>query len=194
VPLVTNYAQHPITQDFGNGISFYRGARPVESDPVAGVQATPILQTSPQSWAESDLENQKLQFNPNSDRQGPLALGIALSRRVEAKSKEQGENSQAPKPDKSGQQPAEARLVVIGNSDFATDGLFEQQLNGDVFLNSVSWLSKQDRQLLSIRPKEPKNRRINLTPQQVSILWLTPLALVPLLAFVGAVTLWWLRR
>lgn len=197
VPLVTNYAQHPITQDFGNGISFYRGARPIESEPVAGVVATPILQTSPQSWAESDLENQNLQFNPESDRQGPLVLGLALSRRVEAKSNSQQQakssnNSQAPGAET--QQPAEARLVVIGNSDFATDGLFEQQLNGDVFLNSVSWLSKQDRQLLSIRPKEAKNRRINLTPQQVSILWLTPLAIVPLIGFVGAITLWWLRR
>ncbi|MEL7522483.1 MAG: ABC transporter, partial [Cyanobacteria bacterium J06553_1] len=28
----------------------------------------------------------------------------------------------------------ESRMVIIGNSSFATDGLFSQQLNGDVFL------------------------------------------------------------
>jgi len=202
VPLVTSYGQHPITKDFGNGISFYRGARPIESQAVAGVRATPILVTSPQSWAESDLENKDLQFNPQSDRQGPLTLGIALSRRVEAKSEsQQPEAKSSPNPsasptpaEKSEPKPDEARLVVVGNSQFATNGLFEQQLNGDVFLNSVSWLSNQNQQLLSIRPKEAKNRRINLTPQQVAILWWTPLIVVPLIGFSASVLLWWLRR
>lgn len=202
VPLVTSYGQHPITKDFGNGISFYRGARPIESQAVAGVRATPILVTSPQSWAESDLENKDLQFNPQSDRQGPLTLGIALSRRVEAKSEsQQPEAKSSPNPsasptpaEKSEPKPDEARLVVVGNSQFATNGLFEQQLNGDVFLNSVSWLSNQNQQLLSIRPKEAKNRRINLTPQQVAILWWTPLIFVPLIGFSASVLLWWLRR
>jgi ABC-type uncharacterized transport system involved in gliding motility auxiliary subunit len=202
VPLVTSYGQHPITKDFGNGISFYRGARPIESQAVVGVRATPILVTSPQSWAESDLENKDLQFNPQSDRQGPLTLGIALSRRVEAKSEsQQPEAKSSPNPsasptpaEKSEPKPDEARLVVVGNSEFATNGLFEQQLNGDVFLNSVSWLSNQNQQLLSIRPKEAKNRRINLTQQQVTILWWTPLIFVPLIGFSASVLLWWLRR
>jgi ABC-type uncharacterized transport system involved in gliding motility auxiliary subunit len=83
---------------------------------------------------------------------------------------------------------------VVGDADFATDGLFEQQLNGDVFLNSAVWLSKQDEQLLSIRPKEAKNRRINLTPQQANILGLTSLLLVPLIGFGTAAILWWQRR
>lgn len=180
VPVVTNYGQHPITKDFGNGFSIYKEARPIEIKPVAGVQATPILLTSPQSWAESDLNNTNLQFNPESDRPGPLNLGVALSRPVKAASKSN--------------QPAQARLVVIGNSQFATNGLFDQQLNSDVFLNSVSWLSNSDQQQLSIRPKEAKNRRLNLTPQQVNILGLTSVLLIPLIGLATAVTLWWLRR
>ena len=210
VPLVTTYGEHPITKDFANGISFYRGARPIETTAVPGVQGTPLLITSPQSWAESDLESQDLQLNPESDRQGPLTLGIALSRKVEASSQsKQPETKPSPSPkasptpsptnspakaEESNKKPAESRLVVLGNSDFATDGVFEQQLNGDVFLNSVSWLSKQDEQLLSIRPKEPKNRRINLTPQQANILGLTALGVVPLMGLATAVILWWLRR
>jgi ABC-type uncharacterized transport system involved in gliding motility auxiliary subunit len=133
-----------------------------------------------------------LQFNPDSDRQGPLTLGVALSRSVKAASQpKQPETQSRSSPPAS---PTQARLVVIGNSEFATDGLFEQQLNGDVFLNSVSWLSNQDRQLLSIRPKEAKNRRINLTPQQANILGWSSLLLVPLLGFGMALIFWWLRR
>jgi ABC-type uncharacterized transport system involved in gliding motility auxiliary subunit len=88
----------------------------------------------------------------------------------------------------------ESRLVVLGNSDFATDGLFQNQLNGDVFLNSVTWLSQQDQQSLSIRPKETKNRRINLTTTQANLLTLSSLFFLPLIGFVTAVAIWWKRR
>ena len=182
VPVVDQYGEHPITKDFGNGISFYPVAQPIDLVPVPGIEATPLLITNEQSWAESNLENKDLEFNPG-DRQGPLILGVALSRKIKSL-----------KPEKSGDRRQESRLVVLGNSTFATDGVFEQQLNGDVFLNSVSWLTKQDQQPLSIRPKEAKNRRINLTTQQANILSLTALALVPLIAFGTAVTLWWQRR
>ena len=204
VPLVTNYGDHPITKEFGNGISFYRGARPIETTSVPGVQVTPLLLTSPESWAESDVKSQDLQFDPG-DRQGPLILGVALSRQVQAPSESKldkpspsPEASPTPSPTNSPVaadiKPTESRLVVFGNSAFATDGLIELQLNGDVFLNSISWLSKQDEQLLSIRPKEPKNRRIELTPQQAGILGLTALGFVPLVGFGTAVILWWKRR
>ncbi len=92
------------------------------------------------------------------------------------------------------QNTASSRLVVLGNSEFMTNGLFEQQLNGDVFLNSVSWLSKQDQQVLSIRPKEAKNRRINLTPQLAQLLTWTALLIIPLIGFTTAGIMWWRRR
>ena len=186
VMLVDNYGQHPITKDFGNGLSLYRGARPIEIKSIAGVQATPLLLTSPQSWAESDLKNENLQFDPKSDRQGPLTLGVALSRQAtELKSSPTANNKN----------PSESRLVIVGNSDFISNNQFSQQLNGDVFINSISWLSKQEGAAqLSVRPKEAKNRRINLQAAQASILSWTALGIVPLIGFVSAVALWWLRR
>lgn len=171
--LVDNYGQHPITQDFGNGIAILQAARPIEITPVNGIQATPLLITSPQSWAEADLKSENLQFDPKSDRNGPLTLGVALTKR----------------------NPTEARLVVIGSSNFITNEQFQQQLNGDLFTNSVSWLSKQDAPAqLSIRPKEAKNRRINLQAAQANVLGLAALGLVPLIGFAAAAILWWQRR
>jgi ABC-type uncharacterized transport system involved in gliding motility auxiliary subunit len=89
---------------------------------------------------------------------------------------------------------SEARLVVYGNSNFVTDGVFEQQLNSDVFLNSVSWLSKRDDKTLSIRPKEQKNRRIEITSIQAGLLGWTALAIMPLFGFGAAGVMWWIRR
>ena len=248
-PIITDYGQHPITKDFGNGISFYRLARPLEITPVAGIESIPLLQTRPypDSWAESDLQSEQLEFNPEKDLKGPLTLGVALSRKLPVTPQNQAsptptptasptpenqaspaptttasptpenqasptptptasptpENQASPTPtttatpptEQKSEQPAkESRLVVIGNSDFATNNIFQQQLNGDVFLNSVTWLSQQDQQPLSIRPKEPKNRRITLSTSQANLLTVFSLAVLPLLGFVAAVFMWWKRR
>ena len=85
VPIVNEYGKHPITKDFGKDISFYRLARPIQITPVAGVEATPLLFTKPfpNSWAESDLKSEKLQFNEGKDLKGPLTLGVALSRKLD---------------------------------------------------------------------------------------------------------------
>ncbi|MEH2054167.1 GldG family protein [Nostoc sp.] len=228
-PLVTEYGQHPITKDFGNGNSFYPISRPLEITSVPGVEATPLLRTKPypSSWAESDLQSEKLEFNADKDLKGPLTLGVALTRKQTPKSTSTPQALPTPSPLPSpttkgktspnssaktpqalplpsptttplspptSQTTTESRLVVLGNSNFATDGLFQQQLNGDVFLNSVTWLSKQDQQPLSIRPKEPKNRRITLTTTQANLLIVSSLLVLPLIGLSAAVIIWWKRR
>ncbi|NJL81013.1 MAG: hypothetical protein HC917_23510 [Richelia sp. SM2_1_7] len=85
-------------------------------------------------------------------------------------------------------------MVVFGDSDFITDGLFSQQLNGDLFLNSITWLSKQDSQPLSIRPKEATNRRLNLSQSQASLIALSSILILPIIAFAAAALLWFQRR
>jgi len=184
---VSDYGNHPITREFGNTFSFYSFARPIAVDSTPAVQATELLKTSDRSWAESDLKQTPLRFDTGKDQQGPLTLGFALSRPVTPDVKP-GLSAPGSAP------PKESRLVVIGNSSFATDGLFDQLLNGDVFLNSVRWLTQQDQQALSIRPRETKNRRFTLSPQQANLAVLTALGLLPLIAFTGAGILWWRRR
>jgi ABC-type uncharacterized transport system involved in gliding motility auxiliary subunit len=88
----------------------------------------------------------------------------------------------------------QARLVVIGDSDFASSGPFKQVLNGDLFLNAVTWLgSDEANPSLSIRPKEVTNRRLQITPQRQRVLT-TLGALLPLSALGVAISLWWQRR
>lgn len=88
----------------------------------------------------------------------------------------------------------ESRLVVIGNSSFATNGLFAQQLNGDVFTNSIIWLSQREGEVLSISPKDPTNRRIQLQAAQARwVIWLS-LIILPLIGFGLGALIWWKRR
>jgi len=184
-PLVTDYPDHPITSDFGGGRSFFPLVRPVNVEEVPNVMATPILESNPQSRAEAITEEGELEFDPEAVPTGPYALGVALSRPVEGAAAN-AENPDAPSP--------EARLVVIGNSTFATDGLFDQQLNGDVFLNAVNWLGQQNDAALSIRPKEVTNRRIVMTVQQQIGLGVFSLLVLPVVGFALALVMWLKRR
>jgi ABC-type uncharacterized transport system involved in gliding motility auxiliary subunit len=182
VPLVTRYGQHPITNDFDEGaVSFFPLAQAVDVKPAPEVEVTPLLFTGDQSWAESNPDSADLQFNPEGDRKGPLTLGVALHR--------PSTEAQAGAPPS-----AETRLVVIGDSDFATDALFEQGLNGSLILNTVTWLGNRTDLTLKIRPKEATNRRLNLTTQANRLLNLIALGLFPSSAFAAAGLLWWRRR
>jgi ABC-type uncharacterized transport system involved in gliding motility auxiliary subunit len=126
-------------------------------------------------WAESDLSSANIQFDAGKDVAGPFDLGVALTRGGKGETKE-------------------SKVIVIGNSTFATDGLFEQQLNGDIFLNSVEWLTSGDNATLSIRAKEPENRRVNLNPLQANLVFWLSIAVMPLLGFTLAGVTWWRRR
>jgi ABC-type uncharacterized transport system involved in gliding motility auxiliary subunit len=88
----------------------------------------------------------------------------------------------------------EARLVVIGNSTFAADGSFNQQLNGDVFLNSVNWLGQEADATLSIRPKAMTDRRLQMTGQQAWGLGIFSLMVLPLTGMALAILMALRRR
>ncbi len=90
--------------------------------------------------------------------------------------------------------PRESRLVIFGNSAFATDAFFGAQLNGDMFLNSVTWVSQTDGQALSIRPREIKRRQLSGTPQQVQLVIVLSAVLLPIIGFGLAALIGWRRR
>ncbi|MBE9177417.1 Gldg family protein [Oculatella sp. LEGE 06141] len=247
VTIINQYGQHPITEDFGNGISLYPVARPIGIEPKSSVSADSLLITSDRTQAQRIAEDGQLQFDPSVDPEGSFTLAAAFTRNVDEPEAASSPSpspslspnataspspnaaaspspsptataspspsptataSPSPSPDTTAdadaldEEPAndseasqpEARLVAIGNSAFITDGLFDQQLNGDVFLNAISWLSQQDDQLLSIRPAEMTSRRIVMSGQQRTLVTLGSLAILPLLALVVAIAVWWKRR
>jgi ABC-type uncharacterized transport system involved in gliding motility auxiliary subunit len=84
-------------------------------------------------------------------------------------------------------------VVVVGDSDFAANNYLNFQGNKDLFMNVVSWLAQQEN-LISIRPKEPDDRRLTLTAiQQRNILWLA-WVILPCAIIAAGVYTWWRRR
>jgi ABC-type uncharacterized transport system involved in gliding motility auxiliary subunit len=178
VTLITEYGDHPITKGFGRGISFYPLAIPIATKPTGNILSTPILLSGKETKAQRIDASGQPQFDPKTDPPPPYAVGVALSRKAE-----QAETG-----------TAESRLVIIGDSTFASNGLVNQQLNGDVLLNAVSWLSQRDDQVLAIRPRSVSNRRIVLPVEQQVSVSLLALGLLPVLGFGTAAIVWWRRR
>ena len=99
----------------------------------------------------------------------------------------------AVEPEDSAEGAAEARLVAIGNAQFAADGNFGQLGNSDLFLNALNWLTNRS-ESTTIRPKSPTNRRFNFTPAGLQGLRLLSAIVLPALALAMGAGLWWNRR
>jgi len=176
IPLVTTFGDSPITKSFAGSMTFFPLARTVtvadktKNDP----QVVEFLKTSPRSFTVANLKqgHNEVTYDPKTSTLGPLSLGVAASRKA---------------------QGGEARVVVIGNSTFATNPYVGQQKNGDLFYNTISWLG-QDENLISIRPKSQTNRRVTLTEGQASALRWLDLFILPGIAIFAGVYIWWKRR
>ena len=192
VPVAASYPSHQITQGFRVMTAFplSRSVRPVEGG-AGGRTAQPIVETSPQSWAETDVKSLaqgKVEFNGGQgDRQGPIALGAAVSAPAsETPAPPSGNASpDAPKP--------ESRVVATGDSDFVANYAVGIQGNQDFFLNSVNWLAQQEN-LIAIRPRDAQDRRITLTAEQQQRIMLLSLLVIPGLVFAAGGYTWWRRR
>ncbi len=57
----------------------------------------------------------------------------------------------------------------------------------------MNWLSS-DEDLISIRPKEPEDRRISLSQRQMRVVFYTSVVFLPLIVVVGGLWVWWRRR
>jgi ABC-type uncharacterized transport system involved in gliding motility auxiliary subunit len=184
VPVVLDYGSHPITQDFDKGFSFFPLAQAVTVTPAAEREATALLMTGEQTWAEQNPDNKKLELDPKVDRPGPLSIGVAIEQPIETPTPESATSSPT----------ATTRLIVLGDSDFATTGPFGQGLNGDLFLNAVNWLGDDQPSALSLRPKQQVERRLDLKTGTFRLLAVVAVLLLPLAALVGAGVMWWRRR
>ncbi len=186
---------HPITDHFELMTAFplTRSVTPV-SGGVNGHVPQTLLQTSPRSWAETDLKTMYAsgRAEPNPDKgdvAGPVPIAGAVSAAADA----------APAPAAEGTGPAptaakpETRMVVVGDSDFASNGALGITGNRDLYLNMTNWLALQEN-LIAIRPREAQDRRVTLTQDQMQRIFYLTVYMIPGLLILNGLRVWWRRR
>ena len=87
----------------------------------------------------------------------------------------------------------QTRFIVLGDSDFATNGASGIQGNGDLFVNMNNWLTQQEN-LISIRPRDTGDRRVTLTADQQRMIGFLSLLFIPGIILGTGVLTWWQRR
>lgn len=185
------YGNHDITQKMGAYTPAFPLARSVQvANTLNGFNQTEIVLTTPNyqncfpscSWATSDIaglnawyagEQSDLPQSAN-DIIGPVPIAVAA------------ENT-----------TTEARVVVFGSSDFASDA-YSIPGNQDLLLNAIDWSAKQET-LINLTPKETQQRTLVSSvlkyPEIVTnLIFLGAVLLLPGAVLLGGVVAWSIRR
>jgi ABC-type uncharacterized transport system involved in gliding motility auxiliary subunit len=154
-----------------------------QEEPPADVRIQSLVQTSQESWLEKDYDPPKeAVFTDGEDVKGPLYLGVmiaALARDVAT--------------GQSAEQAKLTGLIVIGDSDFASNQNFAEVNNADLFLNSVNWLAEET-ELITIHRAVTPFRRLAVNPGEANFINYSSLALPPILVLIIGGIIWWRRR
>ena len=174
VPVISSYESHPIVSELANSQTAFPVSRSLDTKNGDKTSVTKLFSTSKNSFATTTLNAPEIRIDPNKDKHGPFTLAAA------------GTYS-------TGKENSQGRFVVVGNSRWAANNFLRFNANKNLLLNMLNWLSS-DEDLISIRPKEPEDRRISLTRAQFLMLRTVSQFMLPLIVIIGGVMVWWKRR
>jgi ABC-type uncharacterized transport system involved in gliding motility auxiliary subunit len=173
VPLVTNYGSHTIVSATKDVATAFPLARSLEVKNTDKTTVETLFSTSESSFATNNLSSAEISPSPN-DKKGPLPLGAAGTYNT-------------------GQENKQGRFVVVGSSGWISNSILRFNGNRDLFLNIMNWLSS-DEDLISIRPKDPEDRRLSLTRAQMQAIFYLSVIGLPLMVVAAGLGMWWRRR
>lgn len=202
------YGDHPIVAPLAGRpviLPIVRSVRRAAEVP-AGVSVDALVRSSDQAWAETDLSTLPNVARSEGELGGSLSLGIAASwpatpepEAATAASAEPGDGENPVSGDRANPVPAatapaedagsrapssaenptpEARLVVLGDSDFASDEQIWNGVNGDLLLAAFNWLIERD-SLVSIPPREPEQIKLLLSASELRTMILLAMLVLP---------------
>jgi len=175
VAIAQSYADHPITQPRSSPFALatiFPLARSVSKTQVApaGWTVTELAKTGPRAWGETgSVTSGAVKFDPAQDLKGPVSLAATSTK------------------------GAETRVVVVGNSLFASNGYYRLSGNKDFALNAVSWTAKEESRI-SIRPKQRQGNHLFLSAEQKRTMTLFAFDLLPFGLLFAGLVVWQTRK
>ena len=193
-------AGHPIVRSLEQAqypviVALARSVRAATATP-AGMAVQPLLETTSEGWGETDLGSLAAVAKGKDDLPGPVPVAVAVSAQEKPAVPDEEELIEHPEKAEEAARPAAApkwRLVVVGDSDLATNGQLANVGNPTLVANAFNWLLERQK-LLGIGPKKPEQVRLSLTPGQLSAITWLALGALPALAIVAGVAVWYRRR
>jgi ABC-type uncharacterized transport system involved in gliding motility auxiliary subunit/ABC-type transport system involved in cytochrome c biogenesis permease component len=196
-PLVSLYnLSVPIVKELRLNTIFplTRSVDVIKPSPSPAISAAPFCSTGPGSWARyrsNDMAPEgAVEFEGTKARPGPIGIAVAATINLDERAASQGASAKAPS--------RMARIVVYGDSDFASNSRLSLLGNKDLFLNTMQWLAGEE-QLITERPKDeemaPKLSNVTLTARTARILfWLTAVIEPVVILLIGAAVSMYRKR
>jgi len=173
MPLVVNYESHAIVREMKDTPTIFPISRSLEVKNGDHTTVEKLFSTTEDSFGTMNLASPEIRPS-KTDKKGPLVLGAAGTYN-------------------SGGENGNGLFVVTGSSSWATNGAIALGGNRNLFLNVMAWLSA-DEDLISIRPKEPEDRRLEMTARQMNLVFYESIVTLPLLMVLAGIGVWWRRR
>ena len=172
VPVILQYESHPVTQPLPRLPTAFPIARSLEVKNGDKTTVEKLVATTADSLAVTDI-GPGGSVDPRKGKKGPLTLAAAGTYSGTAK----------------------GRFIVVGTSLWAQNSMLGSRslANRDLLANMINWLNS-DEDLISIRPKTPEDRPLNLTAQKLSMLFWLSVVIFPLAVVMFGLGTWWKRR
>ena len=182
--IVFTYEDHPVVRDFENTMSVFVGSRSLRTidegeGTDAAVTTVPLFSSTPRSWGETDITAGGWQWD-EGEAKGPVLLAAAATKNT----------STVEEARKLGD---ELRLILVGDASFGDNRYRNLQINRDLLLNMVAWLSEQEDRI-SIRPKQRGASRIVLSAEQEAFIAFFAIDGLPVALLAFGLGIWLVRR
>ena len=174
IPLVNTYESHPIVSEMKERFTGFPISRSLQVKNGDKTTVQKLFSTTDRAIATTKLSSNEINPADPSNQKGPFVLGAAGSYDT-GKANDPG------------------RFVVVGSSGFIANAMLSFQGNRDLALNIINWLSS-DEDLISIRPKPPEDRRLNVNQRQMNVFFYIDLIAIPLMVIVGGILVYAKRR
>lgn len=186
---VPGFELHEITRAMRDFVAFplTRSVTPAADSPttlsvkslaktVGGIQDT---------WGETERTpdgtfSTELTYTAGVDTPPPVSVAVAVAQKVDNNSQDETTG-------------ASTRIVVFGDSDFAVNAAL-REANRDLFLATINWLTLAE-DLIAIRPLDLQKQALRqMRIQDVQLVQITSVFLIPAIVFTAGLIVWWQRR
>ena len=172
---VTGYDPHPVTRSVS--LTFFPGARPLLlGQPENGLKVTPIVVTGRESTIQPIEATHTRLVTRTATRvdagKQPRVVAAAIEGRLGK---------------------GEPRIIVSGDSDFASNSFLPYMANSDLAVSMVRWLVREEK-TTPIASRIAALPLVLLTKSQMQLIFALVEVLLPLLVVAIGAGMWWRRR